>query len=229
MKPPPFRYLRPKTLDEALAALEAEGPEAKALAGGQSLVPLLNMRFARPTAIIDINRVRELEGFAEEDGSLRVGALVRQSAPELLQVPLLAQCLPHVGHFVTRNRGTVGGSIAHADASAELPLALTTLAGSVVVESREGRRTIAADDFFVTHFTTTVAPGELVVATLWPRPAPGSGFAFEELAQRAGDYALSMAACALTLEDGRVAGARVAVGSVTDRPTVLAEPSSLLV
>jgi CO/xanthine dehydrogenase FAD-binding subunit len=229
VKPAPFRYLRPETLDEALAALEAEGPEAKALAGGQSLVPLLNMRFARPTAIVDINRVPELEGVAEEDGSVRVGALVRQSAPELLRVPLLARCLPHVGHFVTRNRGTVGGSIAHADASAELPLALTTLAGSVVAALPGGRRTIPADDFFVTHFTTALAPGELVVATLWPRPSPGSGFAFEELAQRTGDYALSMAACALALADNRVTDARVAVGSVTDRPTVLVEPSSLLV
>jgi CO/xanthine dehydrogenase FAD-binding subunit len=133
----------------------------------------------------------------------------------------VAEALPHVGHFVTRNRGTVGGSIAHADAAAELPLCLTVLGGSVVAASREGVREILAADFFVTHFTTTLAPGELVVETLWPAPAGSWSYAFEEFSQRRGDFALSAAAVALRVEHGTVTEARVGVASVVDRPTLL--------
>jgi CO/xanthine dehydrogenase FAD-binding subunit len=229
MKPAPFRYARSSSVDEALALLAEEGEEAKVLAGGQSLVPLLNMRMARPSTLVDVNRIEELDRVAQEDGVLRVGAIVRQNALELLRVPLLAECLPHVGHFVTRNRGTLGGSIAHADASAELPLALAALGGSVVVASRRGVRTLAGDEFFVTHFTTALAPDELLVETRWPTAAPGTGAAFEEFALRHGDYALAMAACALAVEDGRVVTARVAVGAVADRPVVLEEAGALLV
>ena len=131
MKPVSFRYERPVSVEEAGALLREHGDEAKVLAGGQSLVPMLNMRLARPSVLVDINRL-PLGEIARENGSWRVGATVRQADRRLLEIPLLADCLPHVGHFVTRNRGTVGGSIAHADAAAELPLALTALAGSVV-------------------------------------------------------------------------------------------------
>ena len=226
MKPPPFRYVRPGSLDEALDVLSEHGEDAKVLAGGQSLVPLLNMRLARPGILVDVNRLEELDPVSEENGSLRVGATVRQNALELQRVPLLTECLPHVGHFVTRNRGTVGGSVAHADASAELPLALATLRGSVVLASRRGRRTVAAEDFFVTHFTTALEPDELLVETIWPTDGRATGF--DEFALRHGDYALAMAGCALALAGGRVTEARIVVGSVVDRPTPIDEAGALL-
>jgi CO/xanthine dehydrogenase FAD-binding subunit len=179
------------------------------------------MRLARPSVLIDLNRVTGLDRM-EPNGAVRVGALVRQRELEMVPLPLVAEALPYVGHFVTRNRGTVGGSIAHADAAAELPLCLTVLGGSVIARSTVGEREIAADEFFVTHFTTTLRPDELVVETSWPSPGGDWGFAFEELAHRHGDYGLGMAACALRVEAGRVAEARVGVGSVVERPTLLA-------
>ena len=215
MKPAPFTYTRPETLEEALDALAREG-DAKVLAGGQSLVPALNLRLVRPEAVVDINRVLDLGNVSEEDESLVVGATVRQADPRLLAHPLLAEALPHVGHVVTRNRGTVCGSIAHADAAAELPLCLTLLDGHVCARSARGEREITAADFFVTHFTTALEPGELVVETVWPKPRVGWGYAFAELTQRHGDYALSMAAAAT---DG--VALRVVIGSVGDRPTLL--------
>jgi carbon-monoxide dehydrogenase medium subunit len=219
VKPAPFLYRRPESLDEALALLREHGDEAKVLAGGQSLVPLLNMRLARPEVLVDLNRVAGLD-HVEANGEVRVGALVRQRELERAPLPLVAEALPHVGHLVTRNRGTVGGSIAHADAAAELPLCLTVLGGNVVVRSARGERRIPAGEFFVSHFTTQLAPDELVVETVWPA-LDGWSFAFEELAQRRGDFALSMAACALRVEGGRVEEARVGVGSVVERPTLL--------
>lgn len=224
MKPAPFAYARARTVDEALSLLAAHGEDAKPLAGGQSLVPLLNMRLARPSALVDLNRVAGLDRIAVEGGAVRVGAIVRQSALEAsaearARLPLVAQALPFLGHFATRNRGTVGGSIAHADAAAELPVCLACLGGSVVVAGPGGRRELAAEDFFVTHFTTALEPGELLVETVWPAARPGEGFAFEELALRHGDYALAMVAC--LVRDGR---ARVTLGSVCDRPTSLDLP-----
>jgi carbon-monoxide dehydrogenase medium subunit len=226
VKPAPFDYARPESLDEALEALVAAGEDAKVLAGGQSLVPVLNMRLLRPTTVVDIARVPGLDGIESRNGSVAVGALVTQRAlgdsPLAAErLPLVAEALPHVGHFVTRNRGTVGGSIAHADAAAELPLCLAVLGGSVVVASQAGQREIPASEFFVTHFTTTLAPGELVVETLWPAPAGDWGFAFEEFSQRRGDFALSAAAVALRMEGGVVAEARVGLASVTDHPTLI--------
>jgi len=226
VKPAPFAYSRPASLDEALVLLREHGEEAKVLAGGQILVPLLNMRLARPSVLVDLNRVPGLDGIEAADGEVRVGALVRQRVLEGSPLtgqglPLVAEALPRVGHLVTRNRGTVGGSIAHADAAAELPLCLLVLGGKVVVRSAEGSREVEAGDFFVTHFTTVLAPDELVVGTVWPALRDGWGFAFEELAQRRGDYGLSMAACALRVEDGHVVDARVGIGSVVERPTLL--------
>jgi CO/xanthine dehydrogenase FAD-binding subunit len=224
VKPAPVEYRRAGSVEEALVLLAEAGGDGKALAGGQSLVPLLNMRILRPSVLVDLNSVAALDAVEAADGAIRVGAMVRQGALERSPLvrsrcPLLAECLPLVGHFVTRNRGTIGGSIAHADAGGELPLALVALGGSVVVESPRGRREIAAEDFFVTHFTTALEPGELVVETVWPAAVPNMGFAFEELAQRHGDYALVMAACALTLVDGEPADVRLYLGAVADRPT----------
>ncbi len=226
MKPAPFRYERPESLDEALALLAEHGEEAKVLAGGQSLVPLLSMRFARPAVLVDVNRLPGLDGIAAENGHVRAGALVRQSA--FGQARPVRERVPHIGHFATRNRGTVGGSIAHADARAELPLALVALGGGAVLASGRGRREVAAADLFVTHFTSAIEPDELLVETVWPAAGPGTGSAFEELALRAGDYALGVTACVLRVEEARIAAARVAVGSVTDRPTVILEACELL-
>jgi 2-furoyl-CoA dehydrogenase FAD binding subunit len=213
VKPVPFRYERPESVAEAVALLAEHGAEAKVLAGGQSLVPMLNMRLARPSVLVDINRL-PLGEVVRENGSWRVGALVRQADRRLLELPLVGECLPHIGHFVTRNRGTVGGSIAHADAAAELPLALTVLGGSGVTSTG---RTIPAEELFVTHFTTALEPGELLVETVWPATKPEHRYAFEEIAQRHGDFALCMAAAVAGSD-----GLRVVLGSVVDRPTLLA-------
>jgi CO/xanthine dehydrogenase FAD-binding subunit len=172
------------------------------------------MRLVRPTVLVDLNHAG-LDGIERENGHVRIGATTRQAELQRsdLAHPLVRQALPFVGHLVTRNRGTVGGSIAHADASAELPLCLVGLGGTVVTDRRE----IPAADFFVTHFTTALEPGELVTATLWPTRTEPSAFA--ELALRAGDFALAAVA---------VCGTTVAVGAVADRPTVLEEVGALL-
>jgi carbon-monoxide dehydrogenase medium subunit len=180
------------------------------------------MRLVRPGVLVDLNFAAGLDEVTEENGSLRIGALVRQAAAQRSELvrtgcPLLAESLPLVGHVVTRNRGTVCGSIAHADSAAELPLALVALGGEVVTS----RRTVPAAEFFVTHFTTTLEPDELVVASKWPRLEPGRGGAIEEFAVRHGDFALASAACVLHVEGGRVTDARLAVGSVTDRPELV--------
>jgi CO/xanthine dehydrogenase FAD-binding subunit len=214
MKPAPFAYARPASLEDALPLL-AE-PDAKVLAGGQSLLPALNMRLLRPSLIIDVNRIPELGAVTDSNGSLRIGATVRQADARLYAHPALAAVLPHVGHTVTRNRGTVCGSLAHADPAAELPLALVAAGGSVVAASTHGRREIRADELFVAPYTTTLAPDELLVESAWPLPPGGEGFAFEELSQRGGDYALCMAAARVRGDE-----LRVVVGAVTPCPTVL--------
>lgn len=228
MKPAPFEYRKAESLDDALELLEAGGSDAKPLAGGQSLAPLLNMRVVRPSLLVDLNGIEGLDRIEPVDGSLRIGALARQSglSSELVaeRCPLLAECAPLIGHFVTRNRGTVGGSIAHADGGAELPVALVTLGGTITMRSRSGERELAAEEFFVTHFTTALEPGALVTHTSWPAAAPGWGYAFEELAQRHGDFALSIVACALRVEGGRVAEVRLCLGAVTERPTLVEVP-----
>lgn len=222
MKPAAFDFVAAHSLEEALGALERGGEDAKPIAGGQSLVPALNMRLVRPTLLVDLNRAGLDRIEAGDD--IRIGATVRQATVERdpRAHPLLREALPYVGHFVTRNRGTVGGSIAHADGSAEIPLCLATLGGTVVAEGPAGRREIAPDAFFVTHYLTTLGPGELVVQTAWPQPADGEGSAFEELALRAGDYALSMVAVVLRRVDGVVREVRIRVGAVSDRPLAVA-------
>jgi 2-furoyl-CoA dehydrogenase FAD binding subunit len=222
MKPAPFAYVRAESLDHAVEVLREHGDEAKPLAGGQSLVPALNMRLARPSVVVDLNRLVGLDAIGEDDGWINVGALARQSSvlrADLVRgrCPLLAEALAFVGHVVTRNRGTLGGSIAHADAAAELPLALVTLGGSVVTS----RRVLAADEFFVASFITALEPDELLLSTKWPAPRLGEGSAFQEFAPRHGDFALAAAACNLRVENGVVAEARLAVNAVTQRPELV--------
>ena len=230
MKPPPFEYVRANSLEEALAALAEGGEDAKPIAGGQSLVPALAMRLVRPSLLVDLNRAG-LDGITA-NGALRLGAMVRQAAlaTDERVHPLVRAALPYVGHFATRNRGTVGGSIAHADGAAELPLCLLALDGSVVVERAGGRREIPAREFFVTHYLTTLEPGELVVETTWPLVRPGATSAFVESALRTGDFALSMVAVLLRRDNaGVVTDASVAVGAVTDKPTRLEDVEALIV
>jgi len=216
VKPAPFDYVRPASLGGALAAIAEGGDEAKVLAGGQSLMPALNMRLLRPSRLVDINRVVELDNVDSATGSLIVGACVRQADPRLRTHPVLAAVLPHVGHTVTRNRGTVNGSIAHADAAAELPLALLACEGSAIVASARGRRKVGAHELFLGPYTTALDPDELLVETVWPEPVGDEEFAFEELALRGGDYALCMAAARVRGDE-----LRVVVGSVTPTPAAL--------
>jgi 2-furoyl-CoA dehydrogenase FAD binding subunit len=219
MKPAPFDYLRPETVEEALAALRQEGEAARVLAGGQSLMAMLNMRLAEPRLLIDIAGLAPLD-FVRLDGeTLTVGAAVTQAAlqdrPSLAdEAPLLALALPWVGHYQTRNRGTVCGSIAHADPSAELPLCLVALGGEVVLRSARRRRTLAADAFLTGMLSTARAPDELVEAVRFPRRRNGAGYAFHEVAMRHGDFAITAVAAAV--DKDRV---RVAIGGVADRPT----------
>jgi len=221
VKPAAFDFITAHSLEEALGALERGGEDAKPIAGGQSLVPALNMRLVRPTLLVDLNRAG-LDRI-EADDRMRIGATVRQASllSDPRAHPLLREALPYVGHFVTRNRGTIGGSIAHADGSAEIPLCIAALGGGIVVVGPTGRREIAPDAFFVTHYLTTLAPGELVVETAWPEPLEGEGSAFEELALRAGDYALSMVAVVLRRVEGVARDVRIRVGAVCDRPLAL--------
>ena len=233
MKPAAFRYRRPETLDQALAELGEHGSGASVLAGGQSLVPLMNQRRARPAVLVDITRLPGLGEVTDARGRLRVGALVTQAvferAPGLAgRCPIALECLPFTGHLATRNRGTVGGSIAHADPRAELPLALLVLGGAAEVASAGGRRTIAAEDLFTGPYESALRPDEILVATEWPTTDELPGQAFEEVAQRHGDYTIASAAVALRVEDGVVAAARVGVGAVGDRPLLVPEAAAVL-
>lgn len=218
MKPAAFDYLRPESPEEALAALAEAGEEARLLAGGQSLMAMLNMRLVQPSLLIDIGRLAALDMIRLESDALIVGAAVTQAALERRaslaeEVPLLAELLPFLGHYQTRNRGTVCGSIAHADPSAELPLALVALEGAVMLRSAKRRRTLAAADFFAGLLTTARRPDEMIEAVRFPRRRPGAGYAFREMALRHGDFALCAVAA---IADGR--GLRLAVGGVADRP-----------
>ncbi|MBM4434693.1 MAG: xanthine dehydrogenase family protein subunit M, partial [Chloroflexi bacterium] len=198
MKPPLFDYRAPATASEALALLARHGYDAKVLAGGQSLVPLLNFRLARPAVIVDINAVEGLDRIVDDEAAkeISIGALVRQTDAERSDIvvrrcPLLVEALRHVGHRAIRNRGTVGGSLAHADPSAELPLVLRALDGRVRVASARGERWIAAADLFVTYLQTALAPDELLVEARFPWTGPGERWSFVELSRRSGDFALA--------------------------------------
>ncbi len=233
MKPASFDYQAAESIDEAVSLLAKPGSDVKILAGGQSLLPLLNMRLAFPDLVVDINRISGLDYITSDDGSVRVGALARQSSfgesPLVrTRVPLAARCVRHIGHFVTRNRGTVAGSLAHADSKGELPVVLTALGGSVVAVSGRGQREIAASDLFVSDFTTSLGADELVTESIWPVLGEDWGFGFEELAIRHGDYALGMVAAAVRATDGEVSEARLVAGSVADRPVILEEAASAL-
>jgi CO/xanthine dehydrogenase FAD-binding subunit len=223
VKPPPFSYARAESLDDALALLEEGGEDAKLLAGGQSLLPLLAYRLARPSHLVDVDRVPGLDRIEAGPGELELGALVRHVQLEKAALAgawrLLAEAAGHVGHLPIRMRGTLGGSLAHADPAAELPLAVLALDGRAVVASRRETREIGAADLLSGPFTTSLAPGEALVAVRVPAPPGRSAGAFVEFAIRTGDFALvAVAAAAAVDEAGRVVWARVALGGVDATP-----------
>jgi carbon-monoxide dehydrogenase medium subunit len=226
VKPAAFEYVRPGSVAEALAELERD-PEAKVLAGGQSLLPLLNLRLARPSRLVDVGRLVELDRVFDDEESVLVGALVRhrrlETDPLLIRrLPLLAEAATHIGHRGIRNRGTLGGSLAHADALAELPTAMVTLQATIYAESCRGRRELPAEGFFLGHFTTALEPDEMVTWVRVPVLPPGTGWGFVEFARRHGDFALMAAACTVRLDDeGRVAGVRAVLMGAGDAPVVV--------
>ena len=232
MKPAEFDYAAPATLAEAIGLL-SETPDSKLLAGGQSLLPLLNFRLAAPSLLVDLARVPGLDAIERANGTVRIGAMVRQrraeESEELAEaVPLLREALRHVAHPQIRSRGTVGGSVAHADPAAELPALLLALDGRVRASGREGERTVAAADLFATFFTTTLGPDEVVTAVELPVARPPTGAACVELARRTGDYALCGAMAQVTLEEGAAADVRVALFGVGPRPERASATEELL-
>jgi 2-furoyl-CoA dehydrogenase FAD binding subunit len=218
MKPRPFDYVRPDTVEEAVALLAEYGDDARILAGGQSLLPMLNLRLIDAAVLIDIARIAGLDAISEHGATIEIGAAVTQNVlmawPQLAQkLPLLAAALPFVGHFQTRNKGTVCGSVAHADPSSEIPLALAVAGGEVVLRSlKRGERVLAAADFQKDMLTTARAPDELITAVRFPVSA-GRGVAFREVARRHGDFAIIAVAAAI--EGKRV---RLGVGGMAGRP-----------
>ncbi len=216
MKPAPFAYHAPTTVADAVGVLAEHGDEAKVLAGGQSLVPLLALRLARFVHLVDLNRVPGLGEISRVDGHLDVGAMARQAAAErsplTAAVPLLARALPLIGHFQIRNRGTIGGSIAHADPASELPAVALALDASLVVASPAGERVVPAGSFFVSTWTTSLAAEDVLTAVRFPVWDGRCGFAIEEFARRSGDFAVSGAACGVSLGPGdRVARVAIAL------------------
>lgn len=227
MKPAAFTYQRPTTLAQALAAYAA-APEAKVLAGGQSLIPLMSMRLTSVAELIDINGIEELSDIHVERGKgVRFGAIVRHAQlhadPEAREVqPLLHAALSHVAHATIRNRGTTVGSIVHADASGEMPMILSLLGGTLTVASQDGRREIAADDLFIGPLETSLRPGEIAVEAFVPALPPRHGVAFDEIARRHGDYALCGVGAVVGLDDaGAISSVRAGYVSVSETPAVV--------
>ncbi|GAC1349760.1 MAG: xanthine dehydrogenase family protein subunit M [Ktedonobacteraceae bacterium] len=235
MKPPRFQYCRPGMLDEVLALLDQYGEDAKVLAGGQSLIPLLNMRLAGPAYLIDINHVSELNYIEPEDGYLAIGAIVRQRQVErspLVQelFPMLVEVVQHIGHMQIRNRGTLVGSIAHADPAAELPALLTCLNGEVVAQSVHGERVMKAEEFFTGYLSTGLEVGEMLTEVRFPWLPQQAGWAFMELARRSGDYALVGAAAVVTPSpDDHCMSAHIAYLGIAGSPIRSREVEQVLV
>lgn len=233
MKPPKFDYHAPKSVDDALALLERYGGDAKILAGGQSLMPLLNFRLSRPAALVDLNRIPSLAYIREVDGQVRLGAMTRQRTIEFSPVvkdrlPLLREATRWVGHLPIRTRGTIGGSIAHADPSAEYPAVLTALEGDVVTRSPRGERTIKAADLFQTYLTTNLDADEIVVEVRLPVMPAGAGYALEEFARRHGDFAI-IGIAAMVVRDGqRCTVARLATAGAGPVPVRLRAAEEIL-
>lgn len=229
MKPATFDYYSPNNLTESLRLLDKYGFDAKVLSGGQSLVPMMNMRLARPEILIDINKLKELDYIDIHEGHIQIGGMTRQykveNSKDIQNIcPLLIKGIKLVGHSQIRSRGTIGGSLVHADPTAELPVILATLGGSVTLQSVEGERTLTADEFFLTYLTTTIEPNEILVSIQIPRSFGRTGEAIEEFTLRSGDFAIVLAAASVTLDkEGKVENATLVLGGVDGVPVVLDE------
>ena len=227
MKAPRFAYARPASVAEALALLDKHKDDARVLAGGQSLVPMLNFRLASPKVLVDVNRIAGLAGIKVTKSHVRIGALTRhveleRSADIAKHLPLVATAMPHVAHPAIRNRGTFGGSCALGDPAAELPACALALGATFIVAGKKGERRIAAGDFFKGLYATALKTGELLIAAEFPLPKPGYASAFGELARRHGDYAMVGVAAHGSTKGGKFSDMRVAFFGVGDRPQLAA-------
>ncbi len=227
MKPAPFRYLLPASLDEALSMLNEHAPEGRVLAGGQSLVPMMNFRLARPAVLIDLNQIPALAHISDRDDHLAIGAMTRERTIEFSPLvrsgtPLLVEATKHVGHLPIRSRGTLGGSLANADPAAEYPAVIRALDCSLIVCSVRGERRISADQFFDGPLSTTMEPDEILTEIHIPKAPPGSGCAFVEIARRHGDFALAGVAAQVTLVEGVPTDIHLAACGVGPGPVRLA-------
>ena len=233
MKPAKFDYHAPTSLDDAVALLQRYGGDAKILAGGQSLMPLLNFRLSRPAALVDLNRIASLAYIREENGQVRLGAMTRQRTIEFSPVvarrlPLLSEATKWVGHLPIRTRGTIGGSIAHADPSAEYPAVLTALEGEVVARGPKGERVVKAKDLFLTYLTTSLESDEVISEIRLPVIPVGAGFALEEFARRHGDFAIVAIAAMVVPDATRCKQARLATAGAGPVPVRLRAAEEIL-
>ncbi len=233
MKPCNFLYARPDTLEEALSLLAAHGGDAKVLAGGQSLVPMLNLRLAEPQVLIDVNRLSVLSGIRRENGTLRIGAMTRHREIENSRdaaetEPMIPRAAREIGHLAIRNRGTIGGSIVHADPSAEWPLLAVTLDAQLQLRSASRARTVAARNFFAGPFTTVAEADEILTGVDFPIASRQSGFGFQELCRRPGDFAIVAVACRVYMNGGKCAGGTLAVGGADASPRHITEVEQII-
>jgi carbon-monoxide dehydrogenase medium subunit len=234
VKPAPFKYSRPESLGDAIAVLEQHGDEAKILAGGQSLIPLMNMRLARPGVLVDINGIPGLEEISR-NGGLSIGTNVRHAAvlrsPDVHAfAPILVEAMGHVGHVGIRSRGTLGGATAHADPASEIPAVLLALDAQITARGNGGERTIAADEFFVSTFETELEDDEIVTSIRLPYPTDAAAWSFHEVARRHGDFALVGVAAVAELDgSGNVSKARIALSGVAETPVRATQAEDALV
>jgi CO/xanthine dehydrogenase FAD-binding subunit len=236
MKPAPFEYMAPNSLGEALGLMQEHGFDAKILAGGQSLLPMMNFRLAQPSLLVDINGVAEMNRIQRDGGGdLRLGAMVRhhemEHDPQVAQAsPLLHEAMPHIAHPQIRNRGTLGGSLAHADPAAELPAVMVALDASFRLERAGSERSVSAEEFFLGLFTTDCEPEEILVEVSLPAMPARTGYAFEEMARRHGDYALVGVAALVTLDESQTCtAARLVYLSVGEVPMIARQAASMLI
>jgi len=233
MKPAAFEYIVADSVEMAVASL-AQAGDAKIIAGGQSLVPMLNFRLLRPSVLVDINRIPNLAYVREDGGVVRIGALTRHHQLETSPViarhfPVLTEAMAHVAHLAIRNRGTIGGSLSHADPAAELPMMALLLDAELRVVSAKGARTVAARDFFRDALSVDLAEDEIVTEVVLPKLPPNTGWGFAEVARRSGDFALAAVAVTLTLSDGKIAQARIAMTGVAPTARRVTEAEMLLI
>jgi CO/xanthine dehydrogenase FAD-binding subunit len=233
MKPAAFDYVLAASVDAAVAALAAAQGEAKILAGGQSLVPMLNFRLLRPSVLVDINRIPGLAFIEEQTDAIVIGALTRhhrlETSPVIARhLPVLAEAMRHVAHLAIRNRGTIGGSLSHADPAAELPMLAVLLDATLHAVSPAGPRTVAARDFFLGPLTVDLASDEMLTRIVLPKLPPATGWGFAEVARRSGDFALAAVAATLTLRDGVIGEARIAMMGVDETAKRAREAEALL-